>query len=165
MQFTFTPITEADVQAIQSWHYEEPYTVYDLSSDPEDDPSEMLDRRSPYFAVRDEAGTLVGYFGFGTCAQPWSHDEPRLYSDKGILDIGLGMRPDLTGQHLGLSFVNAGLDFASKRFAPESFRLYVMIFNERAIRIYERADFERIDIYVQQNADKAIEFLVMQRKA
>ena len=165
MKFTFAPITEADIEDIQSWHYKEPYTVYDLSSDAEDDPSEMLDRRSPHFAVRDEQGTLVGFFCFGTCAQPWGHDEPRLYSDEGILDVGLGMRPDLTGKGIGLSFVNAGLDFAKEQFAPEQFRLYVMTFNERAIRVYERAGFEQTGTFVQQNTHRVVEFLVMQRKA
>lgn len=165
MQFTFTPITEADVQAIQSWHYEGPYAVYDLSADPEDDPSEMLDRRSPYFAVRDEQGTLVGYFGFGTCAQPWNHDEPRLYNDEGILDVGLGMRPDLTGKGMGLAFVNAGLAFAKEQFTPETFRLYVLTFNERAIAVYEHGGFERVRTFVQENMHGRLEFLEMKRKA
>lgn len=165
MQFTFVPITESDVQAIQSWHYEEPYSVYDLAADPEDDPSEMLDRRSPHFAVRDEHRTLVGFFGFGTCAQPWSHDVPRLYSDPGILDIGLGMRPDMTGKGMGLAFVTAGLDFAKEQFAPEMFRLYVLTFNARAIRVYERAGFERVGTFVRENIHGRFEFLVMQRKA
>jgi len=165
MQFSFTPITENDVQSISSWHYEGPYAVYNLSADPEDDPAEMLDRRSPYFAIRDEQGTLVGFFGFGTCAQPWGHDEPRLYSDEGILDIGLGMRPDLTGKGIGLSFVNAGLEFAKGQFAPEMFRLYVMTFNERAIRVYEHAGFESERTFVQKNMYGENEFLEMRRKA
>ena len=165
MEFTFTLITEVDVQAIQSWHYEGPYAVYDLSADPEDDPSEMLERRSPHFAVRDEQGTLVGFFGFGTCAQPWVHDEPRLYSDEGILDVGLGMRPNLTGKGMGLAFVNAGLDFAKKQFAPETFRLYVLTFNERAIRVYEHAGFEPVRTFSQRNMYGVNEFLEMRRKA
>ena len=165
MKFFLRQINEADVQTIQSWHYEEPYTAYDLSSDPEDDPNEMLDHRSPHFAVHNEQRTLVGYFGFGTCAQPWDHDEPRLYSDAGILDIGLGMRPDLTGHGLGLEFVNAGLDFAKEQFAPERFRLYVLTFNERAIRVYERAGFERVRTFMQHNMHGTLEFLEMSRKA
>ena len=163
MQFTFAPITKADVQAIQSWHYEEPYALYDLSSDPEDDPSEMLDKRSPYFAVHDEQGMLIGYFGFGTCAQPWSNDEPRLYSDEGILDVGLGMRPDLTGKGLGLSFVNAGLNYAQEQFGPTTFRLYVLTFNERAIRVYEYAGFEHVRTFAQKNIHGTNEFLEMRR--
>ena len=165
MQFTFELINETDVQAIQSWHYNEPYAVYDLSADPEDNPSEMLERRSPHFAVHNEQGMLVGFFGFGTCAQPWGHDEPRLYSDEGILDVGLGMRPDLTGKRMGLAFVSAGLDFAKEQFAPEFFRLYVLTFNERAIRVYERADFEPVRIFSQKNMHGVNEFLEMRRKA
>ena len=163
MHYTFAPMTETDLGMIQTWHYEEPYAVYDVEADPEDDPQEMLDPRSPYYAVRDEQNELVGFFGFGTCAQPWSHEQPQLYSDEGILDIGLGMRPDLTGHGYGLAFVEAGLAFAREQFAPRAFRLYVLTFNERAIRVYEQASFARVRTFVQKNVHGEMEFLEMSR--
>lgn len=165
MQFSFGPLTEADLEILQTWHYQEPYAVYDVEADPEDDAQEMLDPRSVHFAVRDEQNTLAGYFGFGTCAQPWSHEQSALYSDEGILDIGLGMRPDVTGQGYGLAFVEAGLAFAREQFAPQMFRLYVLTFNKRAIRVYERAGFARVRIFVQHNMHGEMEFLEMNKAA
>jgi RimJ/RimL family protein N-acetyltransferase len=165
MYYTFTPFTQADRASIQTWHYEEPYNVYNLSSNPEDDLSEMLDRRSPYFAVRDEQETLVGFFCFGTSAQPWGNDEPCLYNNEGVLDLGLGMHPDMTGRGLGYSFVNAGLEFAKTQFAPKEFRLYVLTFNKRAIHVYERVGFKRVRVFPQQNGHQRREFLEMRRHA
>jgi len=157
-------MNEADAQAIMTWHYEEPYAIYNMDSDLEDT-AEMLDRRSPHYAVCDEQGELIGFFSFGTSAQPWDTNEPGLYAENKIIDVGLGMRPDLTGKGLGLAFVNAGLAFAREQFVPEHFRLFVLTFNERAIRVYEQAGFQRVRVFTQPNIHNEYEFLEMSRKA
>jgi len=162
MQFTFTPMTARDAREIMTWRYEEPYSVYNWEE--EDDPAQMLDRRSPQYAVRDEQGELIGFFAYGSSAYVWDSGEPHLYSEGKTITIGLGMRPDLTGRGLGLAFVEAGLEFARQHFASERFRLYVLTFNERAIRVYERAGFERAGIYVQRNAAGDRDFLEMRRR-
>lgn len=150
MPFTFTPLNEADARQIQTWRYEEPYTIYSYTPS-EESLAELLEPRSPYYAVRNELGELIGFFCYGTAAQPWENAVPALYSEEQTLDIGLGLRPDLTGKGLGLAFVNAGLAFAREEFAPGSFRLFVLSFNERAIRVYERAGFARVREFVQPN--------------
>ncbi len=165
MSFTFTLMSKADVQSIQTWHYEEPYAVYNTTADLEEEALEMLDRKSPHYAVRDETGELVGFFCFGTAAQPWSHDNPGLYGEDRILDIGLGMRPDLTGKGLGLTFVRTGLAFAREQFAPAAFRLFVLTFNKRAIRVYKRAGFKTIGALVQRSAEGERTFLRMRLEA
>ncbi len=162
MQFTFTPMTAEDAREIITWRYEEPYSIYNWEE--EDVPAEMLDRRSPHYAVRDEQGKLIGFFTYGSSAYVWDGGEPHLYSEGKTITIGLGMRPDLTGRGLGLAFVEAGLDFAREQFAPERFRLYVLSFNERAIRVYERAGFERAGVYVQHNPAGHRDFLEMRRR-
>jgi [ribosomal protein S18]-alanine N-acetyltransferase len=165
MQFTFKLMDDADAYAIQTWSYEEPYSVYNWGADDDedDDISEMLDRRSPHYAVRDEQGELVGFYAYGSSAQVWESEEPYLYGENNTIAIGLGMRPDLTGKGFGLAFVNAGLDFAREQFKLDYFRLFVLTFNERAIRVYERAGFERVGSYMQRNTDGEREFLKMSR--
>lgn len=164
MQFTFAPLDAADARAIRQWRYEEPYVVYNGDDGP-DDLSEELDHRSPYYAVRDERGELVGFFNFGTSAYVWESPEPGLYGDDHSIAIGLGLRPDLTGKGLGLDFVCAGLALARERFAPASFRLFVLAFNERAIRVYERAGFKRVRVIVQRNIHGEGEYVEMSRPA
>ena len=145
MKFIFTPMDEANARSIQSWNYEVPYNIYNWEA--EDDISEMLDRRSPHYAVKDEHGELIGFFAFGSSALVWDSGEPHLFSENNTIAIGLGMRPDLTG----------------KQFKPDYFRLFVLTFNQRAIRVYEHAGFQRVGIYVQPNASGNREFLEMRK--
>src|SRR3954447_23285918 len=126
----FALLTQADAEAIAGWHYPEPFSFYDWTEDP-DDLAELLDpalRGDAYFGVLDAAGGLIGYFSF----------KPK---EDRALEIGVGLRPDLTGRGLGASFLAAGLEFARARFEPTRFVLSVATFNERAITVYERAGF------------------------
>lgn len=150
-------MTKADVLAILAWRYEPPYTTYNPAEDePEgfDYAAEMLDRRSPYFAMRLASGADLereppaGFFAFGSACEVGSEPDalagPHLLRADGSITIGLGLRPDLTGRGLGLPFVEAGLALARDRYKPTLFRLFVYAWNQRAILVYERAGFSAI---------------------
>lgn len=144
---------DSEAVEISGWHYEPPYDFYDATSDV-DDLQELLDakrRKGAYFSVFDEGGVLVGFFQFE--------------SDGTTVDVGLGMRPDLTGHGLGIGYLLAGLEFARKRFSPEGFTLSVATFNERAILVYERAGFRRGSEYTHHTNGGEYLFLSMVRKA
>jgi [ribosomal protein S18]-alanine N-acetyltransferase len=144
-------MAQADAEAVAGWRYPEPFSFYEWTAD-EDDLAELLDadlRGEAYFAVEDDEGQLVGYFSF--------KPEGR------TLVVGLGLRPDLTGRGLGGGFFAAGLDYGRERFAPERFSLAVATFNERAIRVYERAGFERARVYMHETNGGEWEFVEMRR--
>ena len=61
-----------------------------------------------------------------------------------VVDVGIGLRPELTGRGLGESFLRAQLDYATSQWAPATFRLFVAAWNERAIRLYERLGFSEV---------------------
>jgi ribosomal-protein-alanine N-acetyltransferase len=152
--FHFSQLSQEDAEAIAEWRYPEPYSFYNWSADV-DDVGELLDpflRGDAYWAVKDDAGELVGHFSF----------KPK---DERTIEIGLGLRPDLTGRGLGASFLAAGLDFARDRFGPDWFVLSVATFNERAIKVYERAGFARGQVYIHFTAGRDWEFLQMARPA
>ena len=152
--FHFEQLSQEDAEAIAEWHYPEPYSFYDWTADP-DDLRELLDpalRGAAYWAVRDDADELIGNFSF----------KPK---DEATVEIGLGLRPDLTGRGLGSSFLAAGLDFAREQFAPARFVLSVASFNERAIKVYERAGFARQRVYMHSTNGGEWEFLEMSRPA
>lgn len=162
MSLRFTPMTEADARSILAWRYEGQYATYN-SPDPAlgadfEALAELLDTRSPYFAVREQeqADALpIGFFAYGSACEVGGEvggegtegvATPYLLRPDGSLTIGLGLRPDLTGQHRGLALVEAGLTFARERYQPSLFRLYVFSWNERALRVYKRAGFTSVGV-------------------
>lgn len=81
------------------------------------------------------------------------------------LDLGLGLRPDLTGQGLGPAFLAAGLAHAQAVYRPARFRLAVAAFNQRAIRLYEKAGFTRVRAFTQTTNGGHFPFLEMTMEA
>jgi [ribosomal protein S18]-alanine N-acetyltransferase len=117
---------------VATWHYEPPYDFYDVASDPADaalmrDPTRSEHFRA-VFADGDERLHAFWYFD-------WHED---------VVEVGIGLRPDLTGRGHGESFLRAQLDYASESWRPNTFRLFVAAWNERAIRLYERLGFREV---------------------
>jgi RimJ/RimL family protein N-acetyltransferase len=157
MLFVFKPMDEASVDAISQWCYEPPYDIYNWDPD-EIDASFFLDPQNAYYCIANDQGNLVAYCCFGLDAQVPGGD----YSTK-ALDIGLGVRPDLTGQGHGLAFVNAVLDYASSTFVPAGFRVTVAAFNKRAQRVWEKAGFRPVLVFPRKG--DGMSFVVLQRDA
>jgi ribosomal-protein-alanine N-acetyltransferase len=129
VEIEIKPASAEAHELMASWRYPPPYDFYDGDVDP------MLNPER-FFEARDEAGELVGFYYF----EPNPPD----------LDYGLGLRPDLTGQGLGLEFFRAGLAFARERYRPQRVYLHVAEFNERARRVYERAGFSVVSSHVRK---------------
>ena len=162
MRFTLKPITPDDARAISRWRYDKPYSIYDGNPNSVDS---LLQPRFRYHSVFDESGELVGYFCFGEDARVAAGRRFGVYEIEPALDVGLGMRPDLTGRGLGEEFVHAGLRFARKTYSPQAFRLTVATFNRRAIRVYERAGFEVVETFGAFTPGGEREWLLMSRAA
>ena len=112
---------------LDGWRYDPPYEFYNGEDDPVLNPER-------FFVVRD-GNEFVGFYYF---------DE-----QKDTVEIGLGLRPDLTGQGLGLQFFLEGVAFARDRFPGRRVTLNVAAFNERAIKVYERAGFREVGRHVR----------------
>jgi [ribosomal protein S18]-alanine N-acetyltransferase len=141
-------MSEEEAKEIATWRYEPPYSFYDASADA-DDLALLLGKESregTYFSAFAE-DALAGFFSF--------------QSEMEDVIIGLGLRPDLTGRGHGLEFVEAGMAFARERFGATRFRLSVATFNERAIRVYERAGFIRVRTFSHETNGGVYPFLVM----
>ena len=65
----------------------------------------------------------------------------------------------------GDRFLLASLEFARRRFSPDSFTLFVATFNQRAILVYERAGFRRDTVYEHNTNGGEYLFLSMAKKA
>ncbi|MCA0989883.1 GNAT family N-acetyltransferase [Pseudalkalibacillus hwajinpoensis] len=153
------PMTEDTAKKIQTWQYDEPYSLYNLNGDSEV-LSELLN--GSYFLVT-ENNKLIGYFCFGKSAQVPAGYKENAYADS-FLDFGLGLHPMYTGNGKGLRFVQAGLAYAYEKYSGKSVRLTVASFNKRAKIVYERAGFTYEQSFLKVSDSGSTTFEVMVKK-
>jgi RimJ/RimL family protein N-acetyltransferase len=122
-----TPLRTEDAAVLDDWRYDPPYEFYNGEDDPVLNPER--------FFVARGGDEIVGFYYF----------DPR----EDTVEIGLGLRPDLTGKGLGLEFFLDGVAFAHDRFPGRRVTLNVAAFNARAITVYERAGFRRTGEHVR----------------
>lgn len=123
-------LVDADRQAILGWRY----PGHDATYDPGADGAPLDDS---YVALADDAGTLVGYACFGAEARV-----PGLPTRDDVVDLGVGLRPDLVGGGWGPAVTAAVMDHArhAHRGAAGA-RAVVLDWNERSQRTLRRAGF------------------------
>jgi ribosomal-protein-alanine N-acetyltransferase len=128
-RMTIAPMRQPEaIEIADRWKYPGEYAFYDMTADPEDyeeivTPEKRGDR---YFSVFS-GNELTGFF----CVEREGPD----------IEIGLGLRPGLTGQGRGKAFLEEILRFVRENYSFEKIKLDVVSFNQRAIKVYERAGF------------------------
>jgi RimJ/RimL family protein N-acetyltransferase len=136
--YHLTLLQEEHAFDILGWRYPEPYNFY---NPPDDRPAEEYVREFvrpeyQFHAVLDGQDQFSGFCSFGLDGQV-----PGGNYQKEALDIGLGMRPELTGRGRGYQFFRSILQHAHKTFEVKQYRLTVANFNERALRLYQHFGF------------------------
>ena len=126
MTYTVRPLTPDDGEAIAGWRYPGPWATYDLTEGVADE---------GFWAVVDEGGTLIGFLTLGREARV-----PGLDEDAALLDVGVGMRPDLVGHGLGEQFGTAVLAHAAGTGAHR-LRAVVQDWNQRSLALCRRLGF------------------------
>ena len=156
--YQIVPITREMAEKIVTWNYNPPYGVYDLTPE---DLNGLLNPDFRYHHVLDDQGELVGYCCYGTDAQvpggDYSCGEPE------VLDVGVGLVPDLTGQGLGGKFVEAILEYGWRVYRPELFRVTVADFNQRSMNTFRKLGFEETHYFVRELGQ--LPFTQLERKA
>ncbi len=157
----FRPLDEPAAREMMRWRYPAPYNIYDLAV-PEAETEEMvrflLDPANNYYRIDDDQGEMVAFCCFGRDAQVPGGDYAR-----SALDIGLGVRPDLTGQGRGSSFAGEVIEFGKRTYNPERLRVTIAAFNNRAQRVWEKAGFKRVQTFTRPGSQ--YQFVVLERKA
>lgn len=134
MEFQIVKMSEKYATEILCWKYEKPYDFYNNVLSGEG----ILELTQDTYKAILHDKEVVGFYCTGKDAQVPAGNEVHAY-DETCLDIGLGMRPDLTGKGRGTAF----LDFILKQIeAGGCVRLTVADFNKRAIRLYEKFGFQ-----------------------
>ena len=129
-------MTLEHAEVISNWKYQDEYAIYSFQNDSETINELMTEN---YYACLDQENRLIGYFCYGKAAQIPTV-EANVYDDN-MLDIGLGLSPELCGQKAGSAFLEAGMEYARAHWGTEAFRLSVADFNVRAIKVYTKVGF------------------------
>ena len=113
------------------WKYSEQYSFYDMTADI-NDYNEFIDERirgNNYFQYMDKV-ELLGFFSFEIVDN--------------AITLGLGLRPDLTGQGYGKDFMMIIEQYIVTNFTTiDEIKLSVALFNRRAIKLYQKCGFIR----------------------
>lgn len=156
MKPCINPLVEEQIHTFISWAYPEPYNIYDMSSE-EDVVSFFLDPQNGYFAITDGSGELLGFCNFGADAHVPGGD----YSEDGV-DIGMGMRPDLTGLGHGRDYAAVVFSFAEERYPQQRQRVTIAEFNLRAQRLCAHFGFVKASHFKKEGGGRP--FIIMVRE-
>jgi len=127
--YELRPLTVEHGEAMAGWSYPGPWAVYDVTG--------PIDPAEGFWVVLDDTGDVAGYACFGVEARV-----PGLEERPGVLDVGVGMRPDLTGQGLGRDFASAVLDHGRTVSGTARLRAVVQDWNGRGRHLLAALGFE-----------------------
>jgi RimJ/RimL family protein N-acetyltransferase len=153
-------LEQDDARAIARWRYPAPYDAY---SRPFRDPelvTLLLEPDAAYYALLDDEGGLVGYFCLGAA----SRIAGGAYPGKG-LDLGVALRPDLTGLGQAAGFVRAVMRRLAREHSAEWVRVTVEAWNKRALRLCEGLGFQRVAVFGGFRRAQAGNHVVLARAA
>jgi len=152
-------LTRDDAKEILTWRYPPPYHVYNLNpANAESDLRYFLDPVNNFRAIVDGTGALVGFCSFGADGQVPGGD----YSDRAV-DIGMGMRPDLTGRGEGATYARAVLQYCLRHYGCERARVTIAAFNRRARRVWESVGFWQVSEFEQAGSRRRFVIMVCKR--
>jgi RimJ/RimL family protein N-acetyltransferase len=137
MALTIHPMDRKHAEAIVKWRYDAPYDLYNSNPDEADhEVRSLIDPANGYYSVCDEHRDLIAYICFGPDARVAGGDY-----DEDALDVGCGIRPDLTGRGLGPTIIQTALDIGNQNYHPVAFRATIAAFNQRALKASQRVGF------------------------
>ena len=156
----YSPVDEASAREFLTWKYDPPYEVYNYA--PENFDKDLVYTLDPknniYCMYHDDK--LIGYCSFGRDAQVPGGD----YSED-ALDIGMMIKPELTSQGMGSSYVASVIQYALAEYKPKRLRVTIMASNLRARRVWEKNGFIMSQQFAGNMGDKGqSDFVILTKK-
>lgn len=138
MTLLFRPMDAAGARTVLAWRYPPPYDLYHVEVGPGElhaAVSFLTDPANAYYRM-DQVGDLEAFCCYGLDAQVEGGD----YTAD-ALDLGLGVRPDLTGRGQGALYAQAVVQYGMQAYAPTALRVTIAAFNQRAQRTWQKIGF------------------------
>ena len=83
--------------------------------------------------------------------------------DGPVIELGLGLRPDLCGKGVGKDFVDQIVGFTGAHYQFDKLAVHVAAFNQRAVKVYRSCGFRDVKVIQQGSNGGVYEFLVMEK--
>jgi len=150
MDFYFRVMNQQEAEEIANvWKYDGIYSFYDISADMDD-----------YLEFIDAEKRLNKYYSCYLNNELIAWCSIEVLGD-GKIELGLGLKPKHIGKGFGVDFVDAVIDYAASTHCIYEFVLSVALFNQRAIRVYEKVGFTKTGAFIQNTNGGDYEFIKM----
>ena len=157
-QITYRLADEKSAREFVRWQYEPPYDMYNCPRGKVKKAVQYnIDPKNNVYAMFDQGGKLIGYCSYGRDAQVPGGD----YSQE-ALDIGLMIKPELTGQGMGTFFTNDVILNGLAKYDPSKLRVTIASFNKRAVRTWKKNGFKNVQTFKRSNDGE--EFVILMKK-
>src|SRR5579875_1481487 len=131
MELVSQPMGTTDARVVAGWVYDPPYDFYNVGGTDEAI-AELVD--GSYRLVQSTDGDVIGFYCVGQSAQVPSGVGAGVYAmGRDVVDVGIGMRPEVTGRGLGTTFFAFVVREILRHHPRAQLRLTVATFNKRAI--------------------------------
>lgn len=131
--------SKAETREVAAWSYSPPFDLYNGNPD---HPELFLTRNAEgegYYPAVDQHGALAAFAVFGVEARVRGQ-EPAADT----LDVGLGVRPDLTSLGIGTELLGFIVAQAGASQVTSTLRCAVAVFNARSLALCHRAGFSPV---------------------
>ena len=157
MKIEYRPAEKKHARVFVNWQYKPPYDIYNCPPEEIGEAVQYnIDPANNVCAMLDQNEELIGYCSYGKDAQVPGGD----YSEE-ALDIGLMIKPELTGQGMGSNFASEVIQNGIDKYAPEKLRVTIAAFNKRAMRVWEKNGFQQTQNFIRDG--DGMEFIIMKK--
>ena len=145
-------MTVGEAVDMSNWRYDGDWSVYDLST-----PQPVLDNLASYYTVASGIN-LIGFCCTGVEARIAG-----MKADPAILDVGMGMNPQLVGRGNGARFGEIVLQYLDRRHPGITLRAAVQDWNERSLRLTRQLGFTDAGELIAVQGGRPVSYRVVQR--
>jgi RimJ/RimL family protein N-acetyltransferase len=145
-------MTAEEAEQVACWRYKGDWSIYDVPS-----AQPLIEDLGDYCAVVANQ-RLIGFCCIGAAARV-----PGLSENPAVLDVGIGMNPELVGVGHGVAFGQTVLRYLTKRFPDSALRAVVQSWNQRSLRLTQRLGFEDVGDFTVVQGGREVAYRIVVR--
>ena len=116
--------------------------------------AEFLYPDNSFHAILNKQGSLEGYCSFGADGQVTGGNY-----QANALDLGMGIRPELTGKGQGQYYAQAVMAYGLEHYKTQRLRVTIAAFNKRAQRVWRKLGFKTEEAFTKLGTEER--FLIL----